>query len=63
MTTYHKLATAIAALLLAIAVAASATDRRAIACTCLEHFQVEKHITHIASSSLDRPDPTCPQSV
>lgn len=63
MTSYHKLAAAIAALLLAIAVAASAGNRRAIACTCLEHFQAGNQISHIASSSLDRPDPTCPQSV
>ncbi len=61
MTTYHKLAAAIAALLLAIAVAASAADRRAIACTCLEHLQARNEISHIASSSLDRFDPTRPQ--
>lgn len=63
MTTYCKLAAAIAALLRAIAVAASAADRRCIACTCLEHFQAGNQISHIASSSLDRLDPTCPQSV
>ena len=62
MTTYHKLAILIAALL-AITIAAFPASRNAIAWTCIECAQTVARMSHIRMVYLDRLDPTCPQCI
>ena len=60
MTTYHKLATVLTALL-AITVASFPAARRGVVWVCTQSVQTVERITHLRSFSLDRFDPTCPQ--
>ena len=60
MTTYHKLATFLTALL-AITIASLPAGRRGVVWACTQSVQAVEQITHLRSISLDRLDPTCPQ--
>jgi len=60
MTTYHKLAILVAALL-AITVSAFPGSWNAITWTCIESVRAVERMSHISRVSLDRFDPTCPQ--